>query len=488
MRHSYHIFMFPFRWHIEAKRNERIGEQIAFQNIDFPAVFQNWDRVIDPCVEEEKQSLYNEKNYFYEFAHGALYDTGKDDNTNIIRHYERKETKHQQVLYKIKTADKEYTLNVEHINLNLYSTGVGILSFYIYNETYAEKEDILKINQYGRRVYPPFYLDKTGHIETAHEIGFEGLNGVYSEDFSSYKTSDYNRPAGFIQKMIHEVAPNIDIKAVIDDRMYTMSWYKNDNFINSLCNMTDEECSKNDDWYRYVFVDAGDPTCQNERMKSSLLENATYNRWQKWSSLYGISRYSFVMLTSCGCPEHLLKYFETEYVRMAELVLIQRASVLRFSTEVTNISSMDREKHDEMLPEKVRSLYKEYIRFVNQIHFREVSAQDQAIELYDKLYETAKLKEHVEKLDDEIEELYNYVSMRSGNDLNNIMAKLSVIATIFVPATFVAGLFGMNNDFMGNDIYIESFFNSVWVQLTLVVLSIVIFSIYYKQNIKGGRK
>lgn len=492
MRYSYHIFMFPFRWHIEEQRNERFGEQIAFRNIKSPAVFDGWERVIEPKTQEEKESLYNEKNYFYEFVHDALYDTGRDDNTNIVRHYERKEPKSQNVQYHIKTFSKEYVLNVDAINLNLYSTGVGVLSFYLYNEKYEDKDDILKINQFGRRVYPPFYLDKTFHNETAHCLSFEGLNGVYSEDFQHYGVDDANKPASFLRKMVNEIAPNIDIKAVIDDRMYTMSWYKNDEFVQSLCNMTDEECSNSDDWYRYVFVDAGEPTCQNTNMKAMLLTNASYKRWQKGPSLYGISRYSFVMLTSCGCPDFLLKYFETEYARMAELILVQKASVLRFSAEVTNISSMEKERQNNKLADKVRSLYKEYIRFVNQIHFREVSAQDQAIELYDKLYETTKLKEHVEKLDDEIEELHNYVSMQSGNQLNGVMAKLAVIATVFVPATFVAGVFGMNNDFMGQNsddtTKIGGFFNSVWVQLALVVLLLIIFSIYYKRNIKGGKK
>lgn len=481
MRYSYHIFMFPFRWHIEEQRAERFGEQIAFRNIKFPTVFDAWERVIEPKTPEEKESLYNEKNYFYEFVHDALYDTGRDDNTNIVRHYERKEPKSQNVFYHIKTFDKEYVLNVDAINLNLYSTGVGVLSFYLYNEKYEDKDDILKINQYGRRVYPPFYKDKTYHSETAHCLFFEGLNGAYSEDFQQYGTDDANKPASFLRKMVNEVAPNIDIKAVIDDRMYTMSWYKNDEFVQSLCNMTDEECSNSDDWYRYVFVDAGEPTCQNANMKAMLLTNASYKRWQKGPSLYGISRYSFVMLTSCGCPDFLLKYFETEYARMAELILVQKASVLRFSAEVTNISSMEKERQDNKLADKVRSLYKEYIRFVNQIHFREVSAQDQAIELYDKLYETAKLKEHVEKLDDEIEELFNYVSMQGEKNTNDTMSSLTWLATIFVPATFVAGLFGMNNDVIAED----RIMNNGILQFVFVFIAIaIVMLLKYK---KGGK-
>lgn len=487
MTHSYHIFMFPFRWHIPEQRTERFGEQISFRNIHFPKVIDNWNRVVEPESVEDKKVLYNEKNYFYEFVHDALYDNGRGDNTNIVRHYERREPKHQEVHYCIKTKGKEYVLNVDTINLNLYSTGVGVLSFYLLNEQYSDKEDVLKINQYGRRVYPPFFDDKEFHNELAHQLKFEGLNGVYSDDFQAYQVGDSNKPSQFLQKMVHEVAPNIDINAVIDDRMYTMSWYKNDELVQHLCHHEDKGIEHNDDWYQYVFVDANGPTCHNDKMKGDLLGKASYMRWSDWNSLYGISRYSFVMLTSWGCPDYLTKYFETEYVRMAELVLVQKASVLRFSAEVTNISSMEKEKSDVQLPEKVRSLYKEYIRFVNQIHFREVSAQDQAIELYDMLYETAKLKEQVEKLDDEIEELFNYVSLQGEKKTNDTMSTLTWLATIFVPATFIAGLFGMNNSYMGDN---DDFFNNVLIQLLMVFVftGISIGIIKYLLSKKGGGK
>ena len=149
-----------------------------------------------------------------------------------------------------------------------------------------------------------------------------------------------------------------------------------------------------------------------------------------------------VYLTNSECPDYLIAYFETEYVRMAELVLMQRASVLRFSAEVTQISKLSGTKD---FSERVSSLYREYIRFVNRFYFREISAQDQAIEIYQKLYDAMNLKEQVEKLDGEIEELHNYVSMREESRTNRTMSLLTWITTIFLPVTVVAGYFSMND-------------------------------------------
>lgn len=79
------------------------------------------------------------------------------------------------------------------------------------------------------------------------------------------------------------------------------------------------------------------------------------------------------------------------------------------------------------------------------MHFREVTAQEQGIDFYKKLYEFADLEMYVKKLDGEIEELDNYVSMVEERNINHIVGNLSMIATFFVPATVLSGIFGMNN-------------------------------------------
>jgi hypothetical protein len=73
-------------------------------------------------------------------------------------------------------------------------------------------------------------------------------------------------------------------------------------------------------------------------MRLKLLNEQTYKRWQKDGMLYGASRYSFVFLTTDEWfhKNILAKYMRTVYSRIIELILIQRASRLRFSDEVRN--------------------------------------------------------------------------------------------------------------------------------------------------------
>lgn len=457
---SYHIFYFPFKWEVKKTKNCEFSEQINLEHVDYSLETSGWERT--PALSnDEKQSLYNEKNYYYPFVHPILYD--EEDGYDLIRHFERKETKNENVFYFIKKKGRElpYELKVDAINLNLYSTGVGLLSFFLKNERedQSNPNDILYINQYGRRVLPPFYNDVQRRDETSEYISIRGLWGdpaKYIEDFKLYRPDDYWKPGKFVCSLINDLNANISYEPIIDDRMFVVSWYKNDiltksminspeQFINGDWNLTQEsEMNKWPDfWYRYLFIDTDYPTCQHDGMKRELLKESSYVRWQGWGSLYGISKYSMIYLTSHGAPEHLINGFQTIYARMVELVLVQRASMLCFSGEITEVSKLSNQEA-KAISIRINSIYKEYIRFVNQIYFREVTAQDQGIELYTMLHKSLRMKEYIEDLDKEIGELYNYVSMIEEREQNKKAAFLNNIATLFIPITVITGFFGMN--------------------------------------------
>ena len=452
MTHSYHIFYFPFRWDITGVRLRTLSERIDLERIHYKP-HSEWVHTQNPMSDNEAVDLYNEKNYYYRFVHNILYDE-PGNKLNLIRHYERKEPQEStNVRYLIKVTNRQqpYELKVDAMNINLYSTGVGFLSFYLKNERDDQQapDDILKINQYGRRIMPPFYADIKYRNETSEYIAIQGLfpSNEYQEDFKDYEPTDSWKPASFIRTLIMELADNIEIAPIIDDRLFVICWYKNDKLAAHFTEHPQAYCDVNDDfsafWYKFLFIDGTDETCQNDTMKTELLKRHTYLRWQKWTSLYGVSRYSFVYLTNSTVPAYLLSYVQTIYARMVELVLAQRASMLRFSGEVTNVSNLSHQNVDE-ISSLISSLYKEYIRFMNQIYFREVTAQDQGIELYDLLHSCLKMETYIKDLDDEIEELHQYVSLKEDRSRNKKASVLNDIATLFLPLTVITGFFGMN--------------------------------------------
>jgi Mg2+ and Co2+ transporter CorA len=182
-------------------------------------------------------------------------------------------------------------------------------------------------------------------------------------------------------------------------------------------------------------------------MVLELIRKHSNARWINNGTLYGASRYSFVSITSQLSRlenfNFLVSNVMAMYYKMVELCLLQRASILRFSNEVTKISRLTNEKN---LPKRVSSLYKEYIRFVNKIYFREVTAQEQGIELYDLLQKHMRIEQQVKDLDGEINELHEYVMMQEEAARNNKLDRISYLGAGFLIPTFMLSMYALSSD------------------------------------------
>lgn len=464
--YSYHIFYFPFKWELPGDEHKLFTEQIDLERIPLNE-YSMWERVqYDPNKQftstddkaiQERQELFGELQYYFDFVHPVLYDM-KGVNNPIIYHFERKEPKEGHVKYHIVVKQKEYALCVDAINLNLYSTGVGILSFYLANHEECQKDEssVRDINQFGRRIMPPHSgeFQPENRSMLADSISITGLIGdsKYYQDNFDYKTyslkenerglSDVWRPAIFIENLIKDLSVQLIVTPVIDDRMLVNCWYGNDELSKEV--KKNENFGKSDIWYKYVFVDDGkDVSCKNEEMKRELLKNSTYHRWQQYGTLYGVTRYSLVALTDLRAFDFIGMHMRTIYSRMFELIIIQRASILRFSGEVTKVSCLSKGSR-KLLAERISSLYREYIRFVNQIYFQSVTVQDQGIELYDMMMKQFFSAEKIKDLDGEIGELNQYVTLLIDEKRNENGEWLNKLAACVLPATVMTGVFGMN--------------------------------------------
>lgn len=476
---SYHIFYFPFKWKYKDRENLLFSEQVDLRNIPVNS-YTGWEWDSD-MNDMEKDEFYNERNYYYPFVHPILYDD--KSSQVIVKHYEHKSPKTGNVKYNIKVKKKNvFNLEVKAINLNLYATGVGMLNFYLENDKYGNENDILCINQFGRRIFPPFIKDVELRGEIAEFIEIEGLHDGrnYKEDFSAYTNQMPWEAACFIKSLIADFSETMIVEPVIDDRMFVNCTYSCQDIASlfeSNSNQSPDDNQQvfekfyfnNDFWYKYLFVDTKDPTCQNQKMRKKMMKKQTYTRWQGYGSLYGVSRYSLVLLmgTINNYNDFLPVHMRTTYSRMVEMILINRASILKFSNEVTKVSKLVKaDETDRQLINRINALYEEYIQFVNLFFFNEVTAQDQGIELYKLMLETLKLDDYVKNLDKEIEELHRYVMMLEEREHNKKASVLNTIATMFLPATLLAGLFGMS--FYNKDLY--AIHHSFWKLLLVVVV------------------
>lgn len=510
---SHHIFLLPFKWSKQSENGVKKLPTSEDLDVMTKRLKSDWD---NDLFDLKTVANYNEWHYFYDYVRNVLYETSSEkEEKRLIRHFRHKHagggtysiTTPSPKSRKTPNGKETYDLDIDEVYLHLYDTGVGVLSFHLDNRDGSKStpEDILLINQYGRRVFPPFYLippDKVGTqaafdlkfgdpdqvrqqphgkevayqitvkfsqggVDEEHEENWERLQdqlaalakAVPKEEESGEpivtRIPDFE-PAKFCQPFLKEFDPvknsevnlvgNLqdsaecyDLHSVLDDRMFTVCWYGSDekasDFGPTWANNRNEDKVAghltDNWWYQYVFVDGNDKTIDHPALQKELIEKASYLRWAQRGTWYGVTDYSFVILTSSlGTlkkfkAEFLVTHLQSIYYKLVELTLVQRASVQRFSNEVTYISQLDVpdstdtdfKEHLTRLASSANDLYKRYIRFVNGIYFREVTAQAQGIELYEKLQNQSRLPVLVESLNDEIHELHNYVRQETDRGI-----------------------------------------------------------------------
>jgi hypothetical protein len=328
-------------------------------------------------------------------------------------------------------------------------------------------------------------------IDTAKELArsiriVAGKKTFAADDFTSWKSNlNLNRPPELIEDLLPTKTTDlISIAPVLDERMYTVCWYGNNEMVKSVQGkspLPEKENTKthtqtklpsepssatpttspisqgegpgeraenhyqtHDWWYKFVFVDREFKSISHQGFMSDLLRNATYERWIGDGTIYGASRYSFVILTD-EMPEYFPSLFfihtQTMYQKLATLCLVQRAGLLRFSKEITAISQLDTKKQN--IGARISSLYKQYLRFTNKVYFREVSAQEQGIELYTKMQAQMGLPGQVTALQAEMQELHAYANILEEESRNEKLDVLTYIAALFVGPGFIGGYFGI---------------------------------------------
>lgn len=470
--YSYHAFLFPFEWSYLDGADKLFEEQTSLKALErLMSKAKDWERRRS-WAEPQTVIQYNENAYFYGFTKPALYDTGKDDSMQFHYHYRIENPDGNDNLYEIECHDsgqskpRTYRLQIDDIILCFYNTGVGYIAFSLYNKQLDQShpEDILTINNLGRKLYPPFFASDNEligqqaffevkswkeQLNTTKEIGQLAKSirlkvnneTIVDEDYSRWHINqDINKEPDFIEKLLatSSLKDILKIKPVLDDRMFTVCWYGNHEIVNQMKRSeNDQTYLENEWWYRYVFVDGSTIGCSNPLMRKNLIEQATNPRWSTEGTFYGVSRYSFVALTSQFSENrfaiNICSHMQTMYYKIALLSLVQRSCMLHFSNEISAISNLPRSA--KKVAPRVSSLYKKYIAFVNKVYFREVTAQEQGIELYDMLQQQMRLEKQIKDLNGELQELHQYATMLEEKERTAGMNMLTIIgAVLAVPA------------------------------------------------------
>lgn len=531
---SYHAFLLPFRWDCASPC---FSNKNAVTPFDINPDYEKRLNVSTFAQELIKNKWtyrsfridhsydYNEYVYFYPHAQKVLFNAHETLKKGLEQkaasycfEYTLGDKRHFHIhirknANKKNSIEKRFSLLIDSITLTVFDTGIAVLQFSLENRKHNDFDDVLMINDFGRRIYPQFLggfedpkLDNP--IEKTRDVFYPALVELSSEeDASKTKTCAFEEfyYSGFssnhlsipetckgktcrsknssltkidlsknpvIHKLPHYIEElfgkrfkthlsgigpdDILITPVIDDRMFVISAFADSN--NTFDDRTERlKTISNDKWFQFVFVDGNWKGAANRSFENDLLTKHSYDRWSEYGTRYGISRYSFVVLVKGSFtdntndfPQRILEHCKTMYLRAIFLSLTQRASIIRFSEEIAHISRFSADKAFR----KTDELYKHYIRFVNKYHFTEITAQEQGIEIYSMIQRHMGIRENLAALREEISDLHAYADLISEKKRGDSAKNLNIIAALFLIPTLITGFFGMNvfdkNDLIKN--------------------------------------
>jgi len=490
---------------------------------------------------------YNEYLYFYRYARDILFSSKKANPKDFYFLKWKQNNLSFRIFSTQENSTME--IDIEDIYLHLYDFGVGVLIFELHDENLQlnSKKNIqyyLRILNLARRLYPPFVrkdldfenieIDKIDSIncgECPQRIGLyeNQKNPIMEHDYQNDNRWETNEPQRQIPSLSKIITFFLDTKSqglnfsyenesywsIVDDRMFIHSFYRlptfetaNNRFLEELQIYFNHEDSgvlnleSLDYLYQMIFIDVGSSSCPNITDKKKHLNKAVYTRWinpvnikELSPTIYGFSRFSSVMITTVRAKEDvenqndfsqiLLTHFGTMYYQMAVLLFFYRGTLLVFSRRSAKIVKLFQKGIQKTGKELLERLQKEFLLFRNRFWFKEVTGQDQGIEMFQKWAEQLKIFELMEDIKSEISELYEYVRYVNEQKENWLLRIITLVGAIFLPITVITGFFGMNLFDKNNPLYLNIFDFSrgwLWFWLAISVLYIIIFFIfiYYK--------
>lgn len=449
---SSHIFILPFKIRGVDKKNR---EKEILKN------FEDWENSLNDDKEIQ--------NYLNKYAKDALFSYGNDENDKYVKEKNYKNLKNG--IYRIEYKGKEYNLEIENIKIKFFDTNIGTLSFILNNNQYEELEDILLINNQGRKIYKAYSAEDCSNVTIFNSEGLER-----AKQNIGYAEIVYEKKEEKLKNDIISYFLNLDkIEPILDDRMFVMSHYLYSSNEKNILNDMINNWENSENWYKYVFMDLMNSlTCHDEEMMRELLRTSTYRRWRKSNTLFGISGYSLVLLTDDGgFPKNVLNdHMKKHYFQIVSMVIAQKATIISLNETINNL----------LLSEETgkKKEYEEYLLYLSKMHFKEITQQEQGMELYNMCQEKMKIKEVTEEMNQKIKTLNEKYERendkREEKREKEIERKIKWTAILFSVSNFILSIIAPNKTSLQRNIEI----------VLLIVFVCIYYTIFNWENKNRG--
>lgn len=451
------IFIFPFKYERADKKDlepDKIAHILSNGNNDSE---KGW-AIAHYALDSIKN--YNEFSYFHPYVQRAIFNKEGNVGMEFLKRTDFHTLKLE--YYDSNNIQQTMKTRVNEIDIHLFDNQIGLLTITTEKQRGDSKTDFqtfLRYNDIARRVYPP-YLGENNTCSPKLESKILPVKislckdsdpkDFIHEDFKPIdleeaKYKDKYKDIVYLSNIIKELLAPFDLKHTynmsmdngkiyytpfIDDRMFIVSYYSD----NAKSKELQDRCcagyvyETSDDWYRFIFVDGNYANIENDAMKYDLIRRHTYARWAKSGSLFGMSRYSFVLLCATDAPSYLKQHMKSMYYQIALIVLFQRAMLLKFAEDIDGLTGeFETGRCSKKLKDDSDRLHGEFIKFVNKYWFIEVTPQEQGIEIYDQWMGLLNLEKLYDELQREISELAGYVEDKIEAETNSRVTMITYV-------------------------------------------------------------
>ena len=151
----------------------------------------------------------------------------------------------------------------------------------------------------------------------------------------------------------------------------------------------------------------------------------------------------------------------------------------RLFEETDNSLLFELQMYRKQIVSMRRSIYplREVVNKLNRTEFERIS--DDTERFFRDLYDhTIQIIETIETFKETVSSLKDVYMTGVSNRMNEIMKVLTLIATIFIPITFVAGVYGMNFEYMP-ELSWKYGYESAWLLMVSMSLAMIV---YFKKK------
>lgn len=470
LKKSYHVFIYPFTFEVN-NQSTTSGEERSKASLEDALKSNKWSKMtsLDAILQnadlkdENRRQQYAVYRYFLPKASDNIFNMdSKSDDCSIYT----KDGASGSV-YEIQMPDqsKKYSPKIEEIRLTIYQKlNIGLISFRMHLDD-GKIEDIQKVNQFGRRLFMPFYSNAEADSVpscslTAEKICIKWKDSseplVLTETAKTATpvrvTKDADALSGLSELIFgkestdHSQKENrYHLTGILDDRMFTCCLIRDQSLSDHIGKHADKVVEdffespatalKNadenymkfainhvydelyDKLYSILYVDDGEPSCQDRAMERQKLSEQFDTRWTRYGTIHGLTEYSMICIT--GEPEFLqynvIEPFLNEYTELARLGLAQLAAIHQQEKEIEEINEKidpGKRMSDETI-ESINKAWKKYTLFQNDMFIPEVTFQEQGRELYDLVKKSFRLNALNEYLNFELEHLHALAGMEA---------------------------------------------------------------------------